>query len=66
MDSDGRRQGEQGQHPRQEQSKQGEQVGFGDEEQSRETQAKSLDEPEVMGSLAEVRTGRRSSGLVRG
>ena len=61
-----RRQGEQGQHPRQEQSKQGEQVGFGEEEQLRETQAKSLHEPEVMGRLAEVRTGRGSSGLVRG
>ena len=58
-----RRQGEQGQHPGQEQSKQDKQVNLGDEEQAR---AKSTDEPEVMGRLAEVRTGRGSSGLVRG
>ena len=45
-----RRQGEQGQHPGQEQSMQGEQVGFGEEEQLRETRAKSTDEPEVMGA----------------
>ena len=56
------RQGEQGQSPRQEQSKQGKQVDLGDEEQAR---AKSTDEPEV-GSLAEVRTGRGSSGFIRG
>ena len=58
-----RRQGEQGQHPGQEESKQDEQVDLGDEEQAR---AKCTDEPEVMGRLAEVRTGRGSSGLVRG
>ena len=58
-----RRQGEQGQHPGQEQSKKGKQVDFGNEEQAR---AKSTDESEVMGRLAEVRTGRESSGLVRG
>ena len=58
-----RRQGEQGQHPGQEQSKQDKQVDLGDQEQAR---AKSTDEPEVMGRLAEVRTGRGSSGLVRG
>ena len=58
-----RRQGEQEQHPGQEPSKQDKQVDFGDEEQAR---AKSTDEPEVMGRLAEVRTGRGSSGLVRG
>ena len=58
-----RRQGEQGQHPGQEDSKQDKQVDLGDEEQA---QAKCTDEPEVMGRLAEVRTGRGSSGLVRG
>ena len=52
-----RRQGEQGQ------SKQDKQVDLGDEEQAR---AKSTDEPEAMDRLAEVRTGRGSSGLVRG
>ena len=46
-------------------SKQGKQVDFGDEEQLREARAKRTDEPEVMGRLAEVRTGRGSSGLVR-
>ena len=61
-----RRQGEQGQHPGQEQSKQGKQMGFGEQEQSRATRAKSTDEPEMMGRLAEVRTGIGSSGLVRG
>ena len=60
------RQGEQGQRPGKEQSKQGKQVRFGEEEQLRETRAKSTDESEVMGRLAEVRTGRGSSGLVRG
>ena len=60
------RQGEQGQHPGQEQSKQGKRMGFGEEEQLRETRAKSTDEPEVMGRLAEARTGRGSAGLVRG
>ena len=66
--SKGRRQQEeeQGQHPGQEQSKQGKQVSFGEEEQLRETRAKSIDEPEVMGRLAEVRTGRGSSSFVRG
>ena len=58
-----RRQGEQGQHPGQEESKQDKQVDLGDEEQAR---AKSTDVPEVMGRLAEVRSGRGSSGLVRG
>ena len=57
-----RRQGEQGQHPGQEQSKQGKQVDFGDEEQAR---AKSTDEPAVMGRTTEVWTGRGSAGLVR-
>ena len=58
-----RRQGEQGQHPGQEESKQDKQVDLGDEEQAR---AKSTDEPEAMGRLAEVRTGKGSAGLVRG
>ena len=61
-----RRQEEQGQHPGQEQSKQGKRMGFGEEEHLREKRAKSTDEPEVMGRLAEARTGRGSSGLVRG
>ena len=61
-----RRQEEQGQHPGQEQSKQGKRMGFGEEEQLREKRAKSTEEPEVMGRLAEARTGRGSSGLVRG
>ena len=58
------RQGEQGQNPGQEQRKQGKQACFGEEEQLRETRAKRTDEPEVTGNLAEVRTGRGSSGLV--
>ena len=61
-----RRQEEQGQHPGQEQSKQDKRVRFGEEEQLREKRAKSTEEPEVMGRLAEARTGRGSSGLVRG
>ena len=56
-----RQQEEQGQHPGQEESKQDKQVDLGDEEQAR---AKSTDEPEVMGRMAEVRTGRGNSGLV--
>ena len=58
-----RRQGEQGQHPGQEESKQDKQVDLCDEGQAR---VKSTGEPEVMGRLAEVRSGRGSSGLVRG
>ena len=58
-----RRQRKQGQHPGQEESKQDKQVDLGDEEQAR---AESTDEPEAMGRLAEVRTGRGSAGLVRG
>ena len=58
-----RRQGQQGQHQGQEESKQDKQVDLGDEEQAR---AKSTDEAEAMGRLAEVRTGRGSAGLVRG
>ena len=58
-----RRQGEQGQHLGQEESKQEKQVNLDDEEQAR---PKNTDEPGVMGRLTEVRTGRRSAGLVRG
>ena len=50
----------------QEQSKQGKQVRFGEEEQLGETRAESTDEPEVTGRTTEVRTGRGSAGLVRG
>ena len=46
--------------------KEGKQMGFGEEEQLRETGAEGTDEPEMIGILAEVRTGRGSSGLVRG
>ena len=60
------RQGEQGQHPGQEQSKQGKQVRFRDEEQLEEKRAETAGEPEVMGRTTEVRTGRGSTGLVRG
>ena len=58
-----RRQGEQGQHLGQEESKQEKQVNLDDEEQAR---AKNTYEPQVMGRLTEVRTGRGSAGLVRG
>ena len=56
------RQGEQGQNPGQEQSKQRKQVRFGEDEQLWETRAESTDEPKVTGRLAEVRTGRGSAG----
>ena len=39
---------------------------FDEEEPLEETIAQSTDEPKVTGGLAEVRTGRGSSGLVRG
>ena len=54
------------QNARQEESKQGKQVRFGDEEQFEETRAESTDEQKVTDGLAEVRTGRGSAGLVRG
>ena len=60
-----RRHGEQEQNTGQEQGKQGKHVRFGQEEQLEETKAESTDEPEVTGRLAEMRTGRGSSGLVR-
>ena len=47
-------------------TKQGKQVRFGEEEQLEETRANRTDEPEATGNLAEVRTGRGSSGFVRG
>ena len=58
-----RRQEEQEQIPEQEQGKK---VRFGEEEPLEETRAESTDEPEVTGRLVEVRTGRGSTGLVRG
>ena len=58
--------GEQEQNTGQEQGKQDKHVRFGQEEQQEETKAESTDEPEVTGRLAEVRTGRGSSDLVRG
>ena len=57
-----RRQGEQEQNTEQEQGKH---VRFDQEEQQEETKAENTDEPEVTGRLAEMRTGRGSSGLVR-
>ena len=58
-----RRQEEQEQIPGQEQGKK---VRFGEEEPLEKTRAESTDEPEVLGRLAEVRTGRGNRGLVRG
>ena len=57
-----RRQAQQGQ----EQSKQGKQVRFDEEEELEKTGAENAGEPEVMGRTTEVRTGRGSTGLVRG
>ena len=39
---------------------------FGDEQQLGKTRAENADEPEVMRRITEVRTGRGSTGLVRG
>ena len=61
-DQEQRRQAQQGQ----EQSKQGKQVRFGDEQQLGKTGAENAGEPEVMRKTTEVRTGRGSTGLVRG
>ena len=61
-DEEQRRQAQQGQ----EQSKQGKQVRFGDEQQLGKTGAENADEPEEMRKTTEVRTGRGSTGLVRG
>ena len=57
-----RRQAQQGQ----EQSKQGKQVRFGEEQQLGKKGVENAGEPEVMGRTTEVRTGRGSTGLVRG
>ena len=56
---------EQRRQVRLEQSRQGKQVRFGDEEQFEETRAESTDDQKVTDGLAEVRTGRGSAGLVR-
>ena len=61
-DQEQRRQAQQGQ----EQSKQGKHVRFGDEQQLGKTGAENAGEPEVMRKTTEVRTGRGSTGLVRG
>ena len=61
-----RRQAKQGEKTEQEQSKQGKQVRFGEEQQLEKTGAENAGEPEVMGRTIEVRTGRGSTGLVRG
>ena len=61
-----RRQAKQGEKTEQEQSKQGKQVRFGEEQQLGKTGAENAGEPEVMGRTIEVRTGRGSTGLVRG
>ena len=59
-----RRQEEQEQNPEQEQGKK---LRFEEEEEPlEETRAERTDEPEVTGRLVEVRTGRGSTGLVRG
>ena len=56
----------QGGKTEQEQSKQGKQVRFGEEQQLGKTGAENAGEPEVMDETTEVRTGRGSTGLVRG
>ena len=60
-----RRQAKQGEKTEQEQSKQGKQVRF-NEEQPGKTGVENASEPEVMGRMIEVRTGRGSAGPVRG
>ena len=61
-----RRQAKQGEKTEQEQSKQGKQVRFGEEQQRGKTGVENAGEPEVMDKTTEVRTGRGSTGLVRG
>ena len=61
-----RRQAKQGEKTEQEQSKQGKQVRFGEEQQLGKTGAENAGEPEVMDRTTEIRTGRGSTGLVRG
>ena len=60
------KQQEQGRKTEQEHSKQGKQVRFGEEQQLGKTGAENAGEPEVMDRTTEVRTGRGSTGLVRG
>ena len=61
-DEEQRRWAQQGQ----EQSKQGKQVRFGDEQQLGKTGAENAGKPEVLRKTTEVRTGRGNTGLVRG
>ena len=61
-----RRQAKQGEKTEQEQSKQGKQVRFDEEQQLGKTGPENAGEPEVMGRTTELRTGRGSTGLVRG
>ena len=61
-----RRQAKQGEKTEQEQSKQGKQVRFDEEQQLGKTGVENAGEPEVMGRTTELRTGRGSTGLVRG
>ena len=61
-----RRQGEPGQKTEQEHSKQDKQVRFGEEQQLGKTGVENASEPEAMGRMTELRTGRGSTGLVRG
>ena len=56
------RQAQQGQ----EQSKQGKQVRFGDEQQLGKTGAENAGEPEVMRKTTKIQTNKESTGLVRG
>ena len=61
-----RRQEEQRQNTEQEKGKKGKQVRFGEEEETKETQAESTDEQKVRGRTTEVQTGRGSAGFVQG
>ena len=61
-----RRQAKQREKTEQEQSKQGKQVRFGEEQQLGKTGAENAGEPEAMDKTTEVRSGRGSTGLVRG
>ena len=61
-----RRQAKQGEKTEQEQSKQGKQERFDEKQQLGKTGVENASEPEVMGRTTELRTGRGSTGLVRG
>ena len=61
-----RRQAKQGEKTEQEQSKQGEQVRFDEEQQLGKTGVENASKSEVMGRATELRTGRGSTGFVRG